>query len=102
LAESTVDIFNRLVADAPAAADALWRVGPTVPSDDAATLAHQYAEDNNVYFINRDDPVYVQLRGEDTPSLVNVAAKRVIYVRITNSVGTPGTFSLVLGADTNE
>lgn len=96
-----VDIFNHIVGDAPATEDALYLVTPYggINSNAAGVMVHQFPDVDN-FFQNLDDDVPLQVRGVDTPSMVSILARRVIYIRITNSdVANDAVFSLVLGSE---
>lgn len=99
----TIDLFEKEVPNTPSSnnADDFWLVTPRggIASSAAGTLVYDFP-DVDKYFNNQDDPVYLQSRGVDTPSLVSIAsAKRVIYLRITNAGGTSNTYQVSIGSE---
>jgi hypothetical protein len=95
----TVDLYNQAVPNSPSAGgvDEMWRVAPTQSESSAGVMAVRFA-DVDVYFQNTDPDVFLQVRSQNTPSLISTQAHRKIYARITNQGGGSCTYSLVLGS----
>jgi hypothetical protein len=99
----TADLFNHAVPDSPSSgnADEMWRVAPTIADNTAGVLTHNFP-DVDVFYINQDANAFLQVRGQDTPTLVSVNARNVIYVRITNGGGNAAIFNLILGSEVEQ
>jgi len=99
----TAALYNRLVPDTPSPnnADEAYNVLGVIQQlqSDASGVLLQGFADQNVFFVNRDDPQYVQRYGKNSPSLVDILYNRKIYVRITNSGAGSATFQLSLGSE---
>src|SRR5215471_10355871 len=97
----TAALYCRQVPDTPSAnnADEAYNILGVLQQlqADAPGVILQAFPDQNVFFTNRDDPVYVQRGGKNTPSLVDPLFNRKIYVRITNPGATSATFQVTLG-----